>query len=94
MTRIEPLPQGLRSNFEVVSYEGEPGNKTWVLRDTNSQVEYQLTPDTIKGWVIPETDSKGPSIIVSLHQRMVAMHLSTGEFFSTQSPPNQFRMKR
>lgn len=65
---LQQLPQGLRSAFDVVSYKGVTGNKTWVLRDLQSQLNYQLEPATIQGWEIPPANAahdSGPSIIVT-----------------------------
>ncbi|GGM26404.1 hypothetical protein ACFQDN_21655 [Pseudomonas asuensis] len=91
---LPQLPQGLRSEFEVVKQEGEPGRRTWVLRDVATHVEYELSPSTVEGWDIPVAASKGPSIIVALNPSMVAMHLPTGEFYRDKPPPSRFRAKR
>lgn len=91
---LPQFPQGLLSKFDVVSQQGETGSKTWVLRDMNSQLEYELSPATIEGWDIPAAPSKGPSIIVALKPSMVAMHLPTGEFYRDAPPPSRFRLKR
>lgn len=93
---LPTFPQGLRSTFDVVSQTGAVGNKTWVVRDLNSQVDYQLEPSTIKGWEIAAenpTHSHGPSIIVTLKPSMVAMLLSTGEFYGAKPPPSGLRRR-
>ena len=90
-TTIQELPQGLRTEFEVISQQGTPGRKTWVLRDLQSQLEYHLSPATIQGWdiqAIGPVHAGGHSIIVVLEPgEMVAMHLPTGEFYRTAPPP-------
>lgn len=89
---IQELPQGLRTAFEVISQQGTTGRKTWVLRDLQSQIEYQLSPATIQGWdiqAIGPVHAGGHSIIVVLEPgEMVAMHLPTGEFYRDAPPPS------
>lgn len=97
-TTIQELLQGLRTAFEVISQQGTPGRKTWVLRDLQSQIEYQLSPATIQGWdiqAIGPVHAEGPSIIVVLEPgEMVAMHLPTGEFYRDAPPPSRFQPKQ
>lgn len=93
MPDIAELPEGLTGGFEVIDQSGTVGQKTWRLRHVETGVEYRLTPATIKGRSMRHrADSIGPSIIVSMEGRsMVAMHLATGEFYTTGSPPTAVR---
>ncbi|HAT2715945.1 TPA: hypothetical protein I8303_004761 [Aeromonas hydrophila] len=97
-TTIQELPQGLRTAFEVISQQGTTGRKTWVLRDLQSQIEYQLSPATIQGWdiqAIGPVHAGGPSIIVVLEPgEMVAMHLPSGEFYRDAPPPSRLQLKK
>lgn len=97
-TTIQELPQGLRSEFEVISQQGTTGRKTWVLRDLQSQIEYQLSPATVQGWdiqAISPVHAGGHSIIVVLEPgEMVAMHLPTGEFYRDAPPPSRLQLKK
>lgn len=86
--------QGLLSEFEVVSQQGVTGNKTWVLRDVKSQIDYELSPATIEDWDIPEAPSTGQSIIVALKPCMVAMHLPTGKFYRGAPPPSRLSLTK
>lgn len=93
---LPELPQGLRSPLLVVSYKGETGNRSMVLRDLNSHATYRLEPSTIEGWEIPparEAHRTGHSIIVRLTPEMVALHLSTGELYRDTPPPRRLRAK-
>jgi hypothetical protein len=91
---IPQLPQGLRSEFDVVSYQGPEGGKTWVLVDLKSQQRYQLSPATIQGWDIPSAPGEGPSIIVTMKPTMVIMDLPTGEFYRHAPLPNRLRLTK
>lgn len=93
MPDIAELPEGLTGGFEVVDQSGTVGRKTWRLRHVETGVEYRLTPATVTGRSMPHrAESIAPSIIVSMEGRsMVAMHLPTGEVYTTSSPPTAVR---
>ncbi|WP_434141370.1 hypothetical protein JQR84_23640 (plasmid) [Pseudomonas luteola] len=93
---LPPLPSGIRSSCEVLSFEGVSGNKKWILLDLDSRKEYRLDHSMLADREIKEGDipESGPRIIVSLEPRLVAMHLKTGIFYSDAPPPSRFSLPR
>jgi hypothetical protein len=93
---LPPLPFGIRSSFEVLSFEGMSESRAWILRDLDSAKEYRLDHSMLAEREIMEGDipESGPRIIVSLEPRMVAMHLKTGIFYSDAPLPSRVSLPR
>lgn len=90
---LPQLPQGLKTELHVVSHKGMTGNKTWVLRDLQTDELYELTPSTIAGWDIPEGQLDGPGIIVTMVPDCVTLQLSNGQLYRDLPPPDALCLK-
>lgn len=91
--RLPQLPQGLRTQLHVVSHRGITGHKSWVLRDLNTDQDYELTANTIAGWVIPEGELIGPGIIVTMLPECVVLQLNSGQFYRDIPPPARLDLR-
>jgi hypothetical protein len=103
MTKNQPdpileLPQGLRTQLEVLDQEGSTvGGKKWLLRDVATKQRYLLLPFTVKGWDIEARPPQRitPSIIICFEgDSIVALELGTGRLYRDRVPPTLFRLKR
>lgn len=91
--QLPQLPKGLRTSLHVVGHKGMTGNKTWVLRDLESDELYELSPSTIEGWDIPEGQLDGPGIIVTMVPYCVTLQLSNGQLYRDQPPADALHLK-